>query len=246
MTFEFAVPSGYRPIGLYVKGSRWEVPEGAPRENLADPSERDAQIVARGGVYPTISSAEAAITPVQANNGLGFVIQQGSQRGLEVFSEQSNNWIRNGEETYSKNQIGSGAGMERSLRIDKFEVSPDTVIVKVNASRGSPASLLSEAALSADPGQKLLLVDSNGTSYEPVGFVYKDNERYKVRFTVGRPIGSVQELSEAGVNLSTSRPEQELMLIYRVTFGAELRKFQIGGTVVYEIDPPLLLDQRQR
>ena len=247
MTFEFAVPSGYRPIGLYLKGARWEVPEGAPPKSLGTPSERDAEIVARGGVYPTQNDAIAAIDPVVASNALGFTIQSGSEQSLEIFEDGGQNWIRNGEQAYAKSQVaGRNAGMERSLQINRFEVGQDTALVKVNVSPNSPASILSEAAEGVDPSQPLLLVDTNGTTYRPVGYIYQDNDRYKIRYTVGREITSLQELAQSGVALSKSRGDQKLELIFRVTLGQRVSTFQIGGTVVYQLDPPLPLDQRQK
>jgi hypothetical protein len=248
MTFEFAVPSGYRPIGLYIKGSRWEVPAGAPPKNLAEPAERDAEIVARGGVYPAPNAAVAAVEPIVASNALGFTIQSGSEQSLEIHSEGGKNWIRNGEQAYSKQNggVGGNRGLERALQINRFEVSADTVLVKVDVSPNSPASILSEAAIAADPSQALLLMDTNGTAYRPVGYVYQDTEKFKVRYTVGREIASLQELSQAGVALSTSRSDQKLELIFRVTYGQRVASFQIGGTVVYQVDPPLQLDQRQQ
>jgi hypothetical protein len=246
MSFEFAVPSGFKPIGLYVKGTRWEVPEGTPAKHFADPAQRDAEIEARGGVLPSESSAAAAIAPIMVTNALGFTIQSGSERSLEIYSDGGRNWIRDGEAKFPKSAITRAAGLERSLQINTFEVTPDTVIVKVNVSMNSPASLLSEAALSADSRQPLLLVDTNGKTYEPIGFIYRDNEKYHIRYTAGRPIRSLEELAQSGITLSTSRPEQQLELIFRPTFGVKLATFQIGGTVVMQIDPPVLLDQRQK
>lgn len=248
MTFEFAVPSGYRPIGLYVKGTRWDVPAGDPAKNMALPAERDADIVAKGGVFPAPTEAAAAIDPVVASNLMGFTIQSGSERGLTVFTDGGNNWVRDGEEAYRRDQVGGRnmAGVDRSLQIQRFEVSPDTVLVKVNVSANSPASILSEAALSADPSQPLLLVDTNGVTYTPVGYVYSDSERYKLRYTLGRPIRSLQELTQSGITLSTSRSDQKLELIFRVTFGARIRAFQIGGTPIYELPEPLALDTHQK
>lgn len=251
MDFEFAVPSGYRPIGLYVKNSRWEVP-GPPTQAFATPAQRDAAIVARGGVLPTPDTGAPATFSsfppegILASNAMGFVIQDGAHKSLDIErGDRGNNRVIDGEESFGIGEIRMGAGVDRNLRIDRFAVTPDTAVVRVLASGDARASLLSDTALSADLKQPIFLIDTNGQRYQPVGFIYRDNRKVHVRYTVGRPLQSGEELIQAGVLPSRSKPDATLELVFRPTFGARIASLQIGGTVIATWDPPLLLEFRQ-
>jgi hypothetical protein len=249
MWLEFAVPAGFRPIGLYVKQTRWAVPEGPPTKAYASPMERDAQIVALGGVLPgaEAESGVSSIAPegIMVTNSMGFTLQRGSERGLEIKSDdRDNHWVLDGEAKFGKNEINNRT-VDRKLRVDRLAVTPDTVVVKVVASGNSKASLLGESAVNADLNQPLYLVDSNGQRYAAVGFRYEDKQKVHLRYTVGSPLRSAQELVQAGVMPSRSKPDATLEIIFRPTFGAKIVAFQVGNTVVCQWDPPINLDQRQ-
>ena len=92
-----------------------------------------------------------------------------------------------------------------------------------------------------------VLVDSNGQQYEPVGYIYEDNQIIKIRFTPQQPLRALSEMPAA---LSKSRPDQHVKLIFMVSLGVTIEKFQLGSTVVTDwTRPPLKpvkLDQKQR
>lgn len=250
MWFEFAIPSGFRPIGLYIKNVRWEVPEAPPQQTFATPAERDATIVAMGGVLPRTEDPLAGSgdgSGVTVSNAIGWSIQRGSHGSLEIQRDGRWSYVVDGEETFDARELRESArGLDRSLLIDRFTVTPDTVVVRLDVSMRSPASLLSREADNANPDEPLVLVDTNGQAYEAIGYIYSDAERMKLRYTAGRPLRGINDLTRSGVTLSRSRPEQKLELIFRPTFGVKIAAFRIGGQVVKRFDEPIALTVPQR
>lgn len=249
MWFEFAVPAGYRPIGLYVKNARWEVPEGPPTATYATAADRDKAVKDLGGILapPSTGTAVATDFGLVPSNAIGHRIQRGSHGTLQIDREGRSSVIVNGEYNFSMAQLKeSSQGVDQSLIIDRFATTDDTVVVKLDVSMNSKASLLGRVADAADPNVPLVVEDTNGQQYEAVGYVYSDSEKVKIRYTLGQPIRGLTELNQGAVMISKSRPDQRLMLIFRPTFGVKLRAFKIGSQTVAEYDPPVELAFRQR
>lgn len=250
MWFEFAVPSGFRPIGLYVKNARWEVPDAPPPQNFPTAAARDQAIEDLGGQMfdPNAAGPTTEVgTGVEVSNALGWRIQRGSQGGLEIQREGRFTYVVDGEETFRANVLRENArGLDQILLIDRFQISTDTVIVKIDVSLNQPASLLSPAVDAADPRAPLILEDVSGGRYECVGFVYSDEENVRFRYTVGKPIQGLEELTRSRVTLSRSRPQQRLQLIFRPTLGIQVRAFKIGNTLIAEWEPPIDANTLQR
>lgn len=252
MWFEFAVPAGFKPIGLSMKNTRWELPEGMNPTTYATAADRDAAVVALGGFMAPPATANSGQPEVEntgfvATNNIGHRIQRGSQGSLEIEREGRGSVIVDGEQTFSLRQLReSSQGLDPSLIIDRFLVTTDTVMVKVDVSINQKPSLLSAVADRASPDAPLVVEDTNGQQYEAVGYVYADSEKVKIRYTVGKPIRGLAELTRAQVMVSKSRPEQRLELLFRPTFGVKIRAFKIGNETVAELEPPLELAFRQQ
>jgi hypothetical protein len=262
MGFEFIVPPGYTPIGISVKNSRLNLKtEGAPQPiAFASVDARDAaissgQIIAinraenldRGeassvSTTSTDSAPASQTTGISVTNGIGRVIQKGTQGALEV----EDNYIKEGENTFTPADFKNTVGLDRNLRVDKYQVTKDTSIVQVDVSLSRPASLLGEAAATVDLISPPVLIDTNGQRYEPIGYVYEDRKFIKIRFTPGQPIRALKELDSAGVGLSRSRSDQKLVLIFRVSNGIELASFALGNKVLVDVDPPIKIEGGQK
>lgn len=184
-----------------------------------------------------------AINPagVEVTNAIGFTIQKGTHDPLVIDEENNRNLLVEGEKVFEPDYAQKTVGMERSLRIERFAVTDDTVIVKIDVSLPSRTSLLGQAAASVDRILPPLLTDTNGQSYQPVGFIYKDSTKVQIRYTPGQPIRALTETP----SLSRSRPDQQLTLIYRVSLGVSVNKFVLGSKVIAEYDPPFPLTTRQ-
>lgn len=247
MWLEFAVPSGYAPIGLFIKNIRWEVSEGQAPVNYATPEARDAAIDALGGILAPPSTATGNVGEgIETSNSIGHRIQRGSQGSLEIDRQGRSSVVVNGEHTFTLASLRDSQGVDPSLLIDRFNVTDDTVVVKVDVSLNQKPSILGASADAADPSAPLVVEDVNGQQYEAIGYVYQDGEKVKIRYTPGQPIRGLTELTRSQVMISKSRPDQRLLLVFRPTFGVKLRAFKIGGQTIAEWDPPVELNFRQR
>jgi hypothetical protein len=142
--------------------------------------------------------------------------------------------------------VSKAQGIEKSLRIEKFANSSDTLIIQVEVSGTSIFSLLGPVASSADAKMAPMLRDTNNVAYLPVGWIYNDATLYDIRYTPGTPIASIDELGREGVGLTRSRDDQKLILLFRVSKGVTLSRYTIGNISVGTFDPnlPLTIDQR--
>jgi hypothetical protein len=248
MGFEFAVPTGYKPLALYVKGTRADVEPVTPVA-FEDTKQRDEAIVAGklaglGGVGPVIdpntgeqvksTEAETPLDrePFQISSALGFNIQKSKEAGLQVQQEARGWSIVDGEATLRRSDVGKAVDFK--LQISKFNATPDVAVVQVNF---TPLQRKSEFGQALDSAERLAaprLVDMNGNSYEAVGYLYQDATNYKIRYTKGQPLRAMTEVPSVGRN----DPSRSLKLIFLVSSGVEIRSLQLGSKVIEQYDPP--------
>lgn len=264
MTFEFYVPRvepAWEPLAIYVKGLRLDLTtqdESGQAAAIA-PSDEFATFAEYNSARETrdlmrLAAPEAALDetakksttnkkntnpndqfslPLRDSNSLGQSVRliKGNLRGISVNDKRE---IVDGEGQFSNKELAD-RGIERTLIVDKFLPGDSTVIVQVDASRSSAWSILAEEASGAVGGPFLL--DTRGQRYECIGWVYKDSAKTWVRFTPGRPITSTDELPP----LSRNVEGQKLELVFRVSFGTEVKQFGIGTKVLHELSPPYKL-----
>ncbi len=251
MGFEFPIPPGYEPIALYVKNTRVSIPQDKKPVAYATRESRD-QAIRKGDMFdqpaeedllvPT-SRPQVATNPrdqdlgVLISNVLRFIIQRGTERSLRTEEEN----ILEGHEIYEKKLFDSTRGIDRQLQINKFQPKPDTVIVQVEVSIGKPLSWNGKVAIGADSGGiGPQLVDAEGQVYEPVGYIYDEGKYRTIHFNRSQPIRSAMDLP----SLSQSRQDQELTLLFDVSKGVKLAKFQVGSTVLHTFKPPMPTDDK--
>jgi hypothetical protein len=133
--------------------------------------------------------------------------------------------------------------VDAKIRIDRFAVTPDIVMVQINVSNNMPMSLIGRAGLASDSTSPLSIYDTNGTRYDAVGFIYVDDLYYKVRYTPGQPLPNKDVLPA----LSVSKPDAKLTLLFRVSRGVSIVNFAIGNKVIGDwTATPVVLDRTQR
>jgi hypothetical protein len=251
MVFEFPVPKTHRPIGLEVKGVRYDVSTMKPFATFDTMTARDGAIRSRTIASTTnqskLDSSRAVIYPVDPNNAESFikagdnifqgvVLQKDDIGGLEIITEGQNNFINGGTHKFSNNALSKNIGVDRKLQVRRFAATEDTQIVQVVFdSRNDQFGRLSTAAADIDTKQPPVLLDNNGTPYTPVGYMYRDLSETWFHFTPQSPIGSVDELP----SLSRSSPERMLVLIYRVSKNVKVDRFIVGDKVVATFKPPV-------
>ena len=178
--------------------------------------------------------------PDQGNEDIGFrvserlpgnyTLQKSTTGGLDIDDK---NLIIDGEHVFEP-AMANRAGLERTLRIENFAVTPDTTIVQLNVAGRYATSLLGQSARTAELVVPPMLRDTNGQIYEPIGFVYEDTTQVKIRYSPGNPIRALSQLP----SLSSSRPDQKLILIFRVSKGVDIKSFTLGSKIIAEYNPP--------
>lgn len=275
--FEFPVPAGFRPVALYVKNIRFMLRDAdnvimEPKlGNYGNTAARDSAIASKryaGGGSAGVKDAAPLDTSKEAKAGDGRPIQQNNLPTISGFQASNRmrpnlqkgttgpdltideaNVIVDGRTKIAK-EVVSKASTEKSLRIEKFGNSADTVIVQLEVGPGTPFSLLGPVSSTLDASMAPCLRDTNDTLYYPVGWIYNDDILYDVRFTPGQPIMSIEELGKEGVRPTRSRQDQKLILLYQVSKGVTLSRFTIGDknghTSICAFDPPLPLLNEQK
>jgi len=167
-------------------------------------------------------------------------LQDGTFTGLDIGLTGDKSII-DGETTLPANYAQTHRNIEKAIRITRFGTASDVNVVQMDVSANAKVSLLSGAAATAERTLAPLLEDTNGATYQPVGYIYTDETKIVIRYRPGSPITALSQTPA----LSKSRPAQKLTLIYRVSLGAKVKQFSLGKTVIAEYDPPFVCDVQQ-
>ncbi len=262
MGFEFLMPKGFKPLSLNVKGVRFKVEDMAPPQNFKDAKER-IEAIKR---YEIVSLPEGAVGakgsrdwPSEQTSGLkttAYVVsgnQTGTDPGIQMMDSlpfslilsaddrrglqlNDRNFIIEGEAAYRNTDLKDMRGVDQKIQIRRILAEEGTAIVQVNISNNSPIAY-SKSKLAVEGIGAPVLLDNLGQKYSAIGYVYKDSTSTRVRITPGSPIGSIADLPDGGP--SSSRSDQEFVLIYRVTANVKLKSFDIGANVVVKLEPNL-------
>lgn len=252
MAFEFMIPKDFKPLGLYVKNVRTDV-SSMKATAYATTAERDASVLSGKLVQMEVDAPETATATnaasnsrndeknegVEVSNALGYVIQDGSQGSLEVEGGR----IKDGEQKFDPTVVKGNKGIDHNLRIDRIFTTDDVVLVKVEVSRDKPASWLGSAARQVELVLPPQIMDTNGTAYEAVGYIYEDAGIVHIRYTPGQPI---RGLSEIPYSITSSRNDQKLKLVFRISRGVTIQDFRIGSKILQVFDPKIELRDPQR
>ena len=252
MGFEFLVPEGHTPIGLYVKGVRVlldEAPEPVALKSIADRDRRirsGSLLKGEAGASKKIYNMDNA----KVVDGSGNVID-GTRIGPSIGEIMSTTAAKSaGFTLIDGNTIGDGEGKldpntqlgrkntptDRRLRVEKFSIGSNQQLIQVNVSPDQPGSMLGDAARLAKTDQPIKLIDTEGDEYEAIGFLYEDDTIMHIRYTNGSTLNGLDDVPA----LSTSRiGEQELRLLFIVTAGVDIEYFVIGDDAIIRYTPTM-------
>ncbi len=252
MAIEFAVPRGHEPVALYVKNVRLNI-TGIETRDYADAGARDLDIqtgnLLGGSRAQNLDTSNAAVvqTPNQGQPA-GLVmgtrlprqygLQEGQTRGVTINED---NQIDGGQQAYALSEVG--VRVERALAVNEFAVTSDTTILQVTMSGDPsqiPSSVFGPAAVAIDNSQAPTLVDTSGRVYPAIGYLYTDRDKAEIRYTPSQPMRAMNE----GPGLSSTRDDQEMILLFRVSLGVEIEHLAIGETVVTSYDGPVEVRRR--
>ncbi|MBU6412426.1 MAG: hypothetical protein KGS45_03045 [Planctomycetes bacterium] len=255
MAFEFVVPSDVTPKFLYIRNIRIPV-NAEPDTKFTSTSMRDSAvesggIFTKGGggggeldktgmVLVKFAPGKEAVTPppnMMAKNTTSWTLQKGSTTGLEVLDD--GNLIVSGDGTFGMDILKQmqRSGMDRKLRVERLQGTDDTIIVQYDLSPNTPGTQVHLALRTIQESNRdsdaPCLVDTQGNRYAAVGFMYEDRELWRLRYTPGKPLEGTSEIPA----ISTSRPDQKITLIFRVSRNAAIQYFAVGNKAVAEYQP---------
>lgn len=258
MGFEFAVPAGYKPLALYVKGIRYTLHDKQPSRTFETTRARD-QVVREGKLAANLKppgpildhegrpmqrpddGAQWRPDPVQVSPALPFIIQKGGERGLTV-AQLGRGWvIEDGQARFSHAEIARNHGLDFKLQINRFATTEDTVMIRIDLSPSNRDAAFARNLEVADRNAPPQLIDANGRPYPAVGYLFDDGSLHEVRYTRGQPVRRFGDLPA----VSRNNPDRKLQLLFIVSKGVTIREFRIGGTVMERYDPPLETEQNR-
>ncbi|MEM7623217.1 MAG: hypothetical protein AAF235_08430 [Planctomycetota bacterium] len=256
MGLEFFVPAGYSPSYLMLKNTRKQL-DGLEPNAYDEPIGLEAAIAAGafGGATRTIDdidteTAQTVAAPTRDRRGrstgsdsgvriedsLGFAVQKTQIGGLDINGA---NEVVRGQNTFlNDNLTGQAASINRDLRVEKFFVASGTKLVKVDVSPSQPASILGRSYRTAQGVVPPQLIDSRGTPYQAIGYIYADEDVTEVVIDPGQPIRGLAQLP----TLSTARDDQTLTLLFSVSVGSEITTYALGNKAVLSFDPGLTVE----
>lgn len=255
MAFEFVLPPDFTPKHLYIRNIRMDL-AGEADTKFTSASMRDSAIESggifnKGGggggeldktgmVLVKFAPGKEAQTPppnMQAKTSIAWTLQKGMTTGLEVLDD--GNLIVSGDGTFGIDILKQiqRAGMDRKLRVERLQGTDDTILVQYDVSPNTPGTQVHLALRSIQESNRdtdaPCLVDTQGNRYAAVGFMYEDRELWRLRYTPGKPLEGTSEIPA----ISTSRPDQKITLIFRVSRNAAIQYFSVGNKAVAEYQP---------
>jgi len=258
VAFEFLTPPDAKPVSIFVKGIRVDL-DATDSRDYATTQSRDAAIAA-GSLLPSGASAtpldSSASQSIGNNRGgdsnsdairdAGVVVgprlplrMQLQKGNVGTITLDEDNKIISGESKLTKEQVQT-RGLSKELRINSFGLRKGTNLIQIEVSQDKPGSLLGRSVAAAERVLPPVVVDTNGTQYRAIGWVYQDRDGGAyVRYTPDRPIRGLSELQSRGVSLTRSRPDQKLVLLFEVTENVEIESFGIGGKEVIRFETPI-------
>jgi hypothetical protein len=253
MAFEFLVPNNnpndpqekWHPIALYVRGVRF---------NLTD---ENGDTIKASQDYWTVQDRDGAIeaqvlldttTPIKNTPGQPQQLDPNdANRALKTTNRIPDNMTLNGGEL-SGVELNKGQqiincvdlrlqpkqladnSVERSLRVEEFQPGPGTAVISINVSRDMGKWAATEPESTGATGAPTI-VDHLGQRYEAIGYVYRDRNEIRIRFTPGSPLLGLAEAPA----ISRSRDDQKLFLIFRLASGVKIKQYSIGTTGIVDL-----------
>jgi len=250
MAFEFLVPKdgeNWKPVALYVRGVRLDITgeDGevvAPKPELVfyTPEARDNWVESQEMIniqrannnspgQTDKSKVNDPASAMRTSNKLpdNIILNGGELSGIELSKGQQ---IINCVDLRISAKNLAGTDVDKTLRVEEFQPGPGTAIISVNVSKDIAKWSATDPASTGATGAPTL-IDSLNQRYEAIGYVYRDRNEIRIRFTPGQPL---QGLGDAP-SISRSRDDQKLFLIFRMASGVKIKQYSIGTTGIVDI-----------
>ncbi len=261
MGFEFPIPAGATVTDVLVKNVR--VPSAsippisvAPADGFT-PQARDEAIrslalinaeSASGPTGPntgldrTSTTSASGTTPtaggprsaIRQSNAIPIAFHRQSKGNLEVNEE---NEISGGHHKFSRSSL-TQRNISSKFRVASLAQRPGVKTVLVDVGLESAFSLFGKSVqMAQDVAGAPTLIDNLGQRYQAIGWIYEESDTVDIRVTPDQPVRALREVP----NLSRTRTDQKLTLIFDVTAGVSVVEFAIGNKVITTLDTPLVM-----
>lgn len=136
--------------------------------------------------------------------------------GVKVIDKK----LSEGEGVFSSRREGR---ISRGLQVKGFYAPKNTSVVQLTVQRNGPVDLYGPLAKEMPADAPLHLVDTNGITYSPIGYMHLKGDEVVVKLVPGRGIQSAAELP-----ILPSSGAQTIKLIYTVTDNVTIAGFRWG------------------
>ncbi len=176
---------------------------------------------AGGTEWLALEEARTRVNPAESgirvsNRFPGNIGMTANTKGSLVLNEDR--MVVSGNDVFSREAIGGNVG--RELRVDGFAEGRTTRLVVMQiADQGSLTPIGESVSRSVSSDSIPVLVTDGGEQSQPVGFVYGESANIHIRMTPDSPVTRMADLPE---QLTTTRRDQSLWLIYRVSDGTQI------------------------
>jgi len=230
ITFEFSVQPNMMPKFIQIRNTRFRLPQlqsGAGQGDLlagaGSSSQQDATVD---------SSAPSIAGQIEVNNNTRPLVA-GVNR-MPGGIEHEDRYLTSGKGEFPRSP---GMRPSRNLRIRGFYEVSGTRIVKVTVSRNNPADFY-DYRDQVEDGAPLYLVDNQGSTYFPLGYMLVGDDSITVELRPGRYVSTIDQMP-----LLPRTGDQELILVFSVTEGRTITGFKFGdltvGTCNVEVEAEL-------
>lgn len=223
---EFDFPGNLDPAFVQIKGTRF----GLSDVQVVSPAHYEG--VFEGG------SVGRSNPPPAANASTGSISSDDIKLTNRIRIRISTNMLR-GSIKHIDRFLSEGESLlqephrrpSRKLMVLGIHEPKGTRIIQLDVSRGTSADIFGSVRERVDNGAKLALVDSDGNTYSPIGFLHTRGDGLLVKLKPSKRIETIGELPSLPVV-----SKQKLKLVFRVTEGVTIARFQVGGVIVGRCD----------
>tara|TARA_B100001059_G_scaffold225178_1_gene252081 strand:+ start:832 stop:2439 length:1608 start_codon:yes stop_codon:yes gene_type:complete len=229
LAFVFDAPAGTKPNFIQVRGTRFELP--APQT-----------------VPNAIASAFMSATKAEDTRKLGQPIDEVVTIGnrFKPSFRPSINRLPGTMQLDDKNKFESGflrmprssdTQTSRKLQANSIAAADGTRIVQIEISADSPAWLGGNVEDRIASTDDIILLDSIGNKYSPIGYYFIFDNQIELKLDPRNGIRTAPELPQ----LSLSRADQKLVLVFQVTNGVRISSLRVGHTLIgtMNVDVPI-------
>jgi hypothetical protein len=153
-----------------------------------------------------------------------------SSIGSFVAHEGTINQLKRGDYEFPKDSTDGFRTALRSDDIAGFHAPEGTIIIRLNVTPGQAAVDLNELKRQFKD-HPLLLVDEDGRTFQPIGFLWDQSHKVRVRFDATKPITRLNDLPSASAS-----GDQTLHLIFALPPHAFIKSMRVGDVPVGSCD----------